>query len=58
MSTPMQIEDALRRADPPRSQPAASAPAAKASGPSFGKSWTPEERAAHQRALVEKLRGR
>ena len=63
MPTPMQIEDALRRADPPASWGGATTapkPAAPASSPiSWSKGGrTPDEERARQRALVEALRNR
>jgi hypothetical protein len=59
MSTPMQIEDALRRAGV-GSAPAVQPPAAPASSPvSWSKGGrTSDEERARQRALVEALRNR
>ena len=57
MPTPFQIEDALRRPDPPP-VPAPPAPAQSKDGVKFGKQYTPEERALQQKALVQLLRQR
>jgi len=61
MPTPLQIEDALRRADPPASWGGATT--APAPPPPQPLAWskggrTPEEERARQRALIEALRRR
>jgi hypothetical protein len=61
MPTPMQIEDALRRADPPASWGGATKPPPPPTPPSTGsftRQWTEAERREHQRKLVELLRRR
>lgn len=57
MPTPMQIEDALRRAQATAPAPGP-APAPAASGPAFGKPFTPEDRMQQQLKLAELLRSR
>lgn len=57
MPTPMQVEDALRRALATGPTPVPS-PAPAASGPAFGKPFTPEDRMQQQLKLAELLRSR